>query len=287
MNLKFIIHILFLIIFDNIKSATIEILDNNSPDEKYNDYYYLKSYKIPKTMMRFRTNAESFWFNPIERAFDDDFDTYWESYQTQENSFHNSIEITFSKLVTIDKMLYQALSTDEYQGVGYPTELRIYYKLRNPDGILSDDPSDYLLIEDIISEPTGDKVLFIFDDIIICDQIKLEWFEIEQIHGPYFYPRANEIMFLVPENEYVNKLLFEVFKLNDYTKLNINPEYNLFIIDELDEKLKEYSDIYDNFKELIIRARKLISGELKYEKRREFTTNQTSDLNLINQHGDL
>ena len=285
MNLKFIIHILFLIIFDKIKSATIKIIDNYS-EEKYNDYYYLKSYKIPKTMMRFRTNTESFWINPIEYAFDDDFDAYWESYQFQENSFHNSIEITFSKIVTIDKMLYQALSTDQYQGIGYPTELRIYYKLRNPDGSLSDDPSDYLLIEDIISEPTGDKVLFIFDDIIICDQIKLEWFEIEQTQAPYSYPIANEIMFFAPENEYVNKLLFEVF-INDYTKLNINPECNLFIIDELDEKLKEYSDIYDNFKELIIRARKLISGELKYEKRREFTTNQTSDLNIINQHGDL
>ena len=31
----------------------------------------------------------------------------------------------------------------------------------------------------------------------------------------------------------------------------------------------------------------MISGELKYEKRREFTTNQISDLNIINQHGDL
>ena len=119
------------------------------------------------------------------------------------------------------------------------------------------------------------------------DQIKLEWAQIEETKTHYLYPIANEIIFLVPENEYVNKLLFEVFKPNDYTKLNINPEFNLFIIDELDDKLKEYSFIYDNCKELIIRAKKLINGELKYEKKREFTTNQTSELNIINQHGDV
>ena len=77
MNLKFIIHIVFFIICGTIQSAIIDIIDNYSPESKYNDYYYFKSYKIPKTMMSFKTNAESFRNSPIEYAFDDDFDTYW------------------------------------------------------------------------------------------------------------------------------------------------------------------------------------------------------------------
>ena len=45
-------------------------------------------------------------------------------------------------------------------------------------------------------------------------------------------------MFLVPENEYVNKLIYDIFQSNDYTKLHINPKFNYInIIEELDEKL--------------------------------------------------
>ena len=60
MYIKYNINILFFLIFEKIKSALIEIIDNNSLESKYNDYYYFKSYKIPKSMMSFKTNAESF-----------------------------------------------------------------------------------------------------------------------------------------------------------------------------------------------------------------------------------
>ena len=94
-------------------------------------------------------------------------------------------------------------------------------------------------------------------------------------------------MFLVPENEYVNKLIYDIFQSNDYTKLHINPKFNYInIIEELDEKLKLFI-IYENVKDLISRAKQVINGEIKYEKKREFTTNQISELNIINQHGDL
>ena len=83
-------------------------------------------------------------------------------------------------------------------------------------------------------------------------------------------------------------MIFDVFELNDYIKLFINQEYNsLDAIDELEEKLEEYLDIYNNPKVLLEKARKIIKGEIKYDKRREFTTNQMSDINILNQHGDI
>jgi len=38
---------------------------------------------------------------------------------------------------------------------------------------------------------------------------------------------------------------------------------------------------------LINRAKKIVNREIKYEKRREFTTNQRAKINIINQHGDV
>ena len=121
--------------------------------------------------MKFQANGDEIGNHPLIHAFDNDFNTYWESYKYQEDNFLNNIEIMFSKAITIDRMVYQAHSNNKYQGIGYPTELKIYYKLIYKDDTLE---SEYLLIDDIISERTGNRVLFIFENEIFCDQIKLE-----------------------------------------------------------------------------------------------------------------
>ena len=71
-------------------------------------------------------------------------------------------------------------------------------------------------------------------------------------------------MFLFPENEYLNKLLFEVFK----DEKTINSEYNnLPAIQEIEENLQDYIDSYTYIGELIEKAKKLIDGEKKDEKK--------------------
>ena len=120
----------------------------------------------------------------------------------KEENFLISIEVNFTKTVTIDRIVYQAPSNNKYQGIGYPTELKVYYKLSNIDDTLQ---TDYLLMDDIISERTKSRVLFILDEPIFCDQIKLEWADIEQTDSYLLRAQANEIIFLAPENEYLNK----------------------------------------------------------------------------------
>lgn len=175
MKHKFIVYILFLIILKKINTATIKIIDNNFPERKYNDNYYLQSYKIPLSIMNFQSNGNSKIYSPLSYAFDGDINTYWSSNKYQADSFLNNIEITFNETVTIDKMLYYPFTASNSIVVGYPNELKIYYKLRNPDGTLNEDESFYLLVEDIITETTTNKVIIIFDEEIVCDQIKLEW----------------------------------------------------------------------------------------------------------------
>ena len=292
MNKKIYICILLFLNFLEIKTGTVNIIDESSSKEKYNNELYLNSYKIPYSMLIFISNGKWEGFHTLKNAFDGNFDSYWKSLRPQEKSFKNAIEITFSKTVSIDRILYQAPSLNNINGIGYPTELKVYYKLKKADNSYSQNDTDYLLIDDIISERTGEKVVFILDQVIECVQIKLEWTQIEQADdsasSDSLNAYASQIMPLFPENEYLNKLLFEVFDENDYCKMSLNKKYNdLLIIQEIEENIQDYLRTYKYIKLLIERAKKIIDEEIKFEKKREFTTNPKADINKINQFGDI
>ena len=58
--------------------------------------------------MTYKSNGGSTYNHDLSSAFDDELNTYWESTKYQEDSFLNDIQITFSKTVIIDRMIYQA-----------------------------------------------------------------------------------------------------------------------------------------------------------------------------------
>ena len=291
MNKPIFIFYLFIVILSIIRAGYVKEINDISFESKFDNIDYLNTYKIPISLMSYESNGKSQAIRPLSSAFDDNFNTFWRSFNPQKDSFLNNIKITFNETVTIDRMIYQAPLFNQIEGEGYPIQLRVYFKFRGPDGALSDDDSDFLLVDDIISERTGNKVVFIFDQEIVCDQIKLEWAQIEKTHGnSEYYAYANEIILLYPENDYINKLIFDLYQPNDYYKLNIKPEYNSFnAIQEIEDKLTDYFNlnIYGYLRKLINRAKQIVNRELKYDKRREFTTNQGANVNIINQHGDV
>ena len=183
--------LLIFLILGEIYSGSVNEIDDKIFNSKYNNEDYLNFYKIPSSIIRFSNNGgNSAVFRKIEFAFDEDFSTYWIS--EKENTILNNIIITFSKTVKINRMLYQAPIVSSQAGYGYPSELKIYYKLKNTKGLLTD---DFLLLDDIISSPTSNVVVFEFS-IIICDQIKFEWANIQV--GNY---AAKEIKLFFPENK--------------------------------------------------------------------------------------
>ena len=288
MDTQNFIYFLLLLTLQLISTAKIIEIDDNLLELKYKNINYLYAYKISSSIMSYKSNGGSASFHDLSLAFDNDFNTFWQSLSYQGPSFINNIQITFSKTVTIDRMIYQAPSFPKVKGQGYPIKLKIYFELKKPDGTLSEEDSDFLLVEDIISERTENKVIFIFDEKIICDRIKIEWAEIEETISTFLWAYASEIILLFPENEYINELIYDIYNPNDYAQISINSNYNdINIINEIEEKIKNYLDISEGLKELLERAKKIINGELKYEKRREFTTNLNRKLNLINQYGDV
>ena len=286
---KLSFYLFYLLTFSIIKSGIVKTIDESFEEKlKYENIDYLKAYKISNSIISYKSNGNSKVPQDLSFAFDDDFSTFWQSLQYQQDSFLNDIQITFSKTVTIDRMVYQAPNFPAIKGFGYPTELKVYYKLRRQDGTLSDEDTDFLLIDDIISETTGSKVLFIFDQEIRCDQIKLEWASIENTGIDFSYALANEIILLFPENEYINKILFDVFEPNDYSYLLIKSKYNkMNIIEEIEDNINEYIDISHNLKNFIDRIKSVIKGDIKYDPKREFTTNQSAEMNIIKQHGNI
>ena len=285
MKNKIVNFILFVIILENIKTGYVEVIDKNEKT-KYNNWNYLKVYKIPNSMMDIKSNGDEMYNHDLLYAFDEDFETFWESFDYQKDTFLNNIIITFSKTITFNRIVYKAPTINDIEGVGYPNLLNIYYKIRNPDGSLSESESDFLLFDSIISETTDNKVVFNLNEEVICDQIKLEYSIIEQSQNINFvWATASEIMLLIPENEKLNKLI-DLFHNNDYTYLNVNEEYYEQIFD-IEQELEDYINTYDHIKEMVDRAEKIINGELKFEKRREFTTNQKASMNVIYQYGDV
>jgi hypothetical protein len=77
-------------------------------------------------------------------------------------------------------MLYKAPYVNSIDGAGYPIKLSIYFKRRDLNGNLTEDDNDFLLVDEIVSEQTGNLVLFTFNKIEGCDQIKIEWNEIKE-----------------------------------------------------------------------------------------------------------
>ena len=288
MKMEFFFIFIFSLI-KTIKLAKIEILGENSLETKYDNLDYLNAYRISHQKMRYKSNGDSAPNHDLSIPFDnDDFFSYWQSAKEQDDSFLNNIEIFFSQTITIDRMIYRAPSLPRLKGIGYPIELKIYYKLRNQDGSFKPGDSDYLLFDDIVSEKTENRVLFIFDEELRCDQIKLEWVEIDYSDSNNRAAYASEIKFLFPENELINKLIFDVYDKNDYSCYSINSEYNnINIIEEIEEELKEYFQFSEKIEDFISRIKKIIRGELTFEPKREFTTDQMAEKNIINQHGNI
>ena len=284
---KILFYINLISLIKLILSANVKEIDENI-ENKYKDDFYLKAYNIPQSLMTFTTNGNNVFRNELSSAFDDNYETFWRTSSSKFNSEFINIKITFSKTTTIDRLLYKAPLYSGVQGYGYPTELKIYIKLKNINGILTEDDSDFLLIEDIISEKTGNLVLFQFEEEITCDQINLEWASLEDSDIEKIFPAACEIIFLSPENKYINQLI-DIFIPNDYTHLLIKPEYydDYNIINDLKTQIKINHLMSENIEEIIQRLNKIKNKELLFDSKREFTTNKSATNNIIYQYGDV
>ena len=296
----FLIFILQLIFLESVHSGKVDVL---SSDSKYLNTEYTSLFQIPLSIMTLFSNGGERSDHELSKAFDNNWDTQWFSEGQQGisytnpktnvtyNSLVNNIIITFNKTVIIDKMVYKTDNCNGCEGIGYPLELKIYSKLKTDanKALNPYDESGFTLIDDIVSDFTQDIVLFTFNQTIKCDQIKIEWANLKT-YSPRFekFTTAKEIILLFPETEYFNETILNLFSKSDYTQMILNPEFNsVEIIENMIEKCKDLINFNDEIKDYLKRAKLAAAGSLKFDEKREFTTNQTATRNVIRRRGDI
>ena len=294
-----IIQLIFIILllFNFVYTGDVEIIENGS---KYEKEDYINLFEIPFDMMTVYTNAgESF---RLSSAFNKEENTKWVSMgkhgkewtdiktNTKYDSLIPNVTITFNKKVLVNRIIYKSYSIPNCEdGIGYPIELRIYYKNRDSNGELSINDKDFILIENIRSRPTGKKVLFTFDSAISCDQIKIEWARasICTLNNYGGVVTAEEIILLVPESQYINDNIINAFDENDYRQITLSKEYqDKLKINSLKKELNTYQ-FSENLRNYIERIIGITNGSIIYDPKREFTTNQNAEINKLFQRGDV
>ena len=177
-------------------------------------------------------------------------------------------------------MIYQARSVGNSKGIGYPEELVIYYSLQTGTN------AKFTQIDTISSKATDQKVYFAFSKIIECRQIMIEW---KKIHNTNDYPNkasACDIIFLYPEYGNIDNTLLNAFDSTDYTQLTLSQSYKNKNQTKMLQDSKKYQ-YNDYMKEYITRIVNILNGKLKYDPKREFTTTQKTETNLIEKRGEL
>ena len=295
------IFLIFLFCINSIfskETGTVEILPS---DSKYLSSDYSSLFQIPITRIKnlFSNGGERSGYE-LSKAFDNSWTTHWRSEGQQGSSYTNKITgitydslinfiiITFDQEIYLDKIIYKTDNCVSCEGIGYPTVLKVYSKLSSDSEADPYSDSGFELEDEITSEASGDKVLFKFAQTIKCDQIKLEWSEMKTYPRFEKFTTAMDIQFFMPENEYINETILDLFSPDDYRFMTLSEKFNsLELIETLIQNSEQFFSFNTLLKEYLTRARLAASGALKFDSRREFTTNQSAKRNIIRQRGDI
>lgn len=276
---------LFLILPATSKKVDVAFASNNfaytvdSNDEKLS-LDYLDFYSIPTTLFSYTNNGGAVSGNELSKAFDRNFSTFFKSSIDNNVSytdpitneintnFKNTIDVTFSKTVKLDRILY-ASETNTTRG--YPTSLNLYY----------DNGSGFELIKNYSTTETTQFVIFEFGSTYEMSAFRFEYDVVSKKHK--YCATAKEIIFLQPESEEYN-LYQNIF--TDYAQTKVNQSLNsIDKIENFENKLKDYVN-FSTLSLKIERAKKIVSGELSFDENFEFSTNPQAK-KIIERQGNL
>lgn len=210
--------------------------------ENFDNEDYLKDYQVIPESYSSSDNSSS---GQLKYAFDNDYDTIWQSL----DQGSTEIVVSFQQTFSISKIIYKS-STTNGGGEGYPKDLSLYY---------STDDNEYNLIGSIketstdkIAARTDEKVIFAFLKPTTAKSIKLV-FDNAQYDSR---PRASEIKFLKSDTlvEKVENIFTDEEKksLESY----VTKSYLTGLKNEINDSL-----LYDYLISIIEKAEKVLEGQ--------------------------
>ncbi|HAT4217252.1 TPA: DUF5011 domain-containing protein [Clostridium perfringens] len=223
---------------ENPTKATLGQITYNLNDD------YNNQYRMPyKNIKAIKNNGRHYAAQNIEKAIDNDVNTYWETGTLNSSSFNNEVEVEFNDLVTLDRIVYGSRQSDLK---GFAEEVYIYAS-RTSKG------DTYKLVATGAHEATKGLVEAEFEPTEF-KRVKFKFKKSKQNSAT-----LNELMFYKPDEVYssIPKLF------TDGTMSELSEEFNsLEKINAFKEKAKNHP-LYNDFNETIELAESLISNPRK------------------------
>ncbi|MFY8252243.1 NPCBM/NEW2 domain-containing protein [Clostridium perfringens] len=223
---------------ENPTKATLGQITYNLNDD------YNNQYRMPYTNIKsIKNNGRHYAAQNIEKAIDNDVNTYWETGTLNSSSFNNEVEVEFNDLVTLDRIVYGSRQSDLK---GFAEEVYIYAS-RTSKG------DTYKLVATGAHEATKGLVEAKFEPTEF-KRVKFKFKKSKQNSAT-----LNELMFYKPDEVYssIPKLF------TDGTMSELSEEFNsLEKINAFKEKAKNHP-LYNDFNETIELAESLISNPRK------------------------
>ena len=223
---------------ENPTKATLGQITYNLNDD------YNNQYRMPYTNIKsIKNNGRHYAAQNIEKAIDNDVNTYWETGTLNSSSFNNEVEVEFNDLVTLDRIVYGSRQSDLK---GFAEEVYIYAS-RTSKG------DTYKLVATGAHEATKGLVEAKFEPTEF-KRVKFKFKKSKQNSAT-----LNELMFYKPDEVYssIPKLF------TDGTMSELSEEFNsVEKINTFKEKAKNHP-LYNDFKETIDLAESLISNPRK------------------------
>lgn len=216
-----------------VRGFALNSYDNfNAYDEKY---------RVSRDeIVSFSNNGGQYNSSSLDKAFDNNLSTHWETGTKNTSSFINEVIIEFNQIKSIDRIVY-ATRQDVAKGKGFPNEFEIYASLSGED-------DDFRLAVTGSHTTTGNMMEFKFDTI----QAKKIKFVFKSANQDW--ASASEFWFY-KEDALLNQMN-HIF--TNESKNELSEEFNT--IEKLNEfeVLAQQHPFYDDFKEDIANARILL-----------------------------
>lgn len=227
--------------------------------------YYISAYSV---------NGGNYGSNLPSKAFDGNFDTFWETNTVNSADFRNQISVEFNKSVTIDRILFATRRDSQWQK-GFPLTATFY---------TSEDGAEYETAAVGVAEVKNNVVLYTFDEPLNTKYLKFEYTDVYT--GMTQHASASELIFLRPEEEIIDSVK-NMFA--DYMQTKLEPQFNdKDKILALKEQLSVHP-LYENYLDRYIdRALSVLDGTLMPDYvNRQFTTDPEGRGKFIQQRGDI
>lgn len=272
-------------LFDNSKNivsadtGTQFEIEYTTTSSEYLQTDYLNAYAITTNtqnsahIANYSNNGGNYPGNVLSRAFDLNFNTFWETNKVNSDSYKNYVLIEFNTQVEVNRLIFATRRDDKLKG--FPLTATFY---------ISDDGINFQKIGEGVSPLNTNVLIYNFDKPYTFKYFKFEYTNVNSNLTQHC--SASEFIFLKPEQD-VLQTARNLF--TDYKKSVIVSDYNsLSAINKLEQEINKLSFVPSKVSSDIQRAKDILNGNLTFDtKYREFSTDKETKGKYIKQVGNV